>query len=253
MHNKLVVAGAGWLGMPVARTAAAQGWQVQATRRRTHDDGLSRQLIHDGKTLVHNVSLQQAFWLCAMPPGARREDSNYLMTLEATLALATQMQMSGFLLCSSTGVYADADGHYTEQGALAATDSQRQRILQQAEQLVLSQGGKVLRLAGLVGPGREPGQFVAGKALRSSGQERVNMVHRDDVVAAIMSVLHHWPQARAVYNLCSPSHPHKQDYYQAHCAQAGTAPPSFAGEDSKARIIDGSAIGELGFSYQHAI
>ncbi|WP_125720274.1 NADP-binding protein [Pseudoalteromonas rubra] len=253
MHNKLVVAGAGWLGMPVAQAAVAQGWQVQATRRQPHDDELSRQLVHDGKTLVHNVSLQQAFWLCAMPPGARREDSNYLETLEATLALATELQMSGFLLCSSTGVYADADGHYTEQGALAATDSRRQRILQQAEQLVLSHGGKVLRLAGLVGPGREPGQFIAGKALRSSAQERVNMVHRDDVVAAIMCVMSQWPQARAVYNICSPAHPLKRDYYQAHCALAGTVPPSFASDDSKARIIDGSAIEALGFSYQHAI
>ncbi|KAF7787408.1 hypothetical protein PRUB_a4783 [Pseudoalteromonas rubra] len=253
MHNKLVVAGAGWLGMPAAEAAAEQGWQVQATRRQPHSSALSRQLVHDGTRLVHDVSLQHAFWLCAMPPGARREDSNYLVTLEATLALATELQMQGFLLCSSTGVYADADGVYSEQGALAATDSQRQRILQQAEQLVLSHGGKVLRLAGLVGPGREPGQFIAGKTLRSSSQELVNMVHQADVVSAIMSVLTHWPQARAIYNVCAPSHPFKQDYYQAHCAQAGTQPPSFASDNSKARIIDGAAISELGFSYQHAI
>ncbi|MEC4091198.1 NADP-binding protein [Pseudoalteromonas rubra] len=253
MHDKLVVAGAGWLGMPTAEAAAEKGWQVQATRRQPHSNALTRQLAHDGTRLVHDVSLQHAFWLCAMPPGARREDSNYLVTLEATLALATELQMQGFLLCSSTGVYAQADGVYSEQGALAATDSQRQRVLQQAEQLVLSHGGKVLRLAGLVGPEREPGQFIAGKTLRSSSQERVNMVHRDDVVAAIMSVLTHWPQARSVYNVCSPAHPLKQDYYQAHCTQAGTQAPSFASDDSKARIIDGAAICELGFSYQHAI
>ncbi|AZZ96709.1 NADP-binding protein [Pseudoalteromonas sp. R3] len=253
MFNRLVVAGAGWLGMPTAQAAACAGWQVQATRRQPHDDALSRQLVHNGDALIHDVSLQQAFWLCAMPPGARREDSNYLLTLEATLALASELEMQGFLLCSSTGVYAEADGVYTEHGALAAMDSQRQRILQQAEQLVLERGGKVLRLAGLVGPGREPGQFIAGKALRSASQERVNMVHRDDVISAIMAVFTNWPKAQSVYNVCAPEHPVKQAYYQAHCERSGTTPPSFASDDSKERIIDGAMLGELGFSYQHAI
>ena len=46
----------------------------------------------------------------------------------------------------------------------------------------------ILRLAGLVGPGRHPGRFFAGKSA-PDGQHGVNLVHLEDVIGAIELLL----------------------------------------------------------------
>ncbi|MFM9597444.1 hypothetical protein ACKI1O_49920, partial [Streptomyces scabiei] len=89
--------------------------------------------------------------VCAMPPRSRQHDSNYQATLEHSLKLAKAMNAQGFLLCSSTGVYDPSAKTYDETSNITASDERQKRLIN-AEQSVLKAGGKVLRLAGLVGP-----------------------------------------------------------------------------------------------------
>ncbi|WP_462179317.1 Rossmann-fold NAD(P)-binding domain-containing protein [Pseudoalteromonas gelatinilytica] len=251
--NKMVVLGTGWLGQALCIKAKELAWQVQGTHRsREHEHDFQRQFAFVGDELVHDVSLEEAWWVCAIPPRSRSSESNYLATLLAGLELAKQLKCKGFILCSSTGVYPADNGHYDESTAINC-QSVRQQQLFDAEQLVLSDGGKVLRLAGLVGPGREPGKFVAGKELSSSSQQVVNMVQQQDVIAAIFSVLENWSSASSIYNVVNPAHPTKADYYQQKCTEQGNQPPTFTNHDKGERIIDGSAIESLSFRYQAPI
>ena len=251
--NKIVVLGAGWLGQALCIKAKELAWQVQGTHRsREHEHDFQRQFAFLSDELVHDVSLEEAWWVCAIPPRSRSSESNYLATLQAGLELAKQLKCKGFILCSSTGVYPADNGHYDESTAINC-QSARQQQLFDAEQLVLSAGGKVLRLAGLVGPGRDPGKFVAGKELSSSSQQVVNMVQQQDVIAAIFSVLENWSSASSIYNVVNPAHPIKADYYQQKCIEQGNQPPTFTNHDKGERIIDGSAIESLSFRYQAPI
>ncbi|RZF79697.1 NADP-binding protein [Pseudoalteromonas sp. S4488] len=251
--NKMVVLGAGWLGQALCIKAKELAWQVQGTHRsREHEHHFQRQFAFAGDELVHDVSLEEAWWVCAIPPRSRSSESNYLATLQAGLELAKQLKCKGFILCSSTGVYPADNGHYDESTAINC-QSARQQLLFDAEQLVLNAGGKVLRLAGLVGPGRDPGKFVAGKELSSSSQQVVNMVQQQDVIAAIFSVIGNWSSASSIYNVVNPAHPTKVDYYQQKCAEQGNQPPTFTSHDKGERLIDGSAIESLNFRYQAPI
>lgn len=251
--NKMVVLGAGWLGQALCIKAKELAWQVQGTHRsREHEHHFQRQFAFAGDELVHDVSLEEAWWVCAIPPRSRSSESNYLATLQAGLELAKQLKCKGFILCSSTGVYPADNGHYDE-STIINCQSARQQQLFDAEQLVLSAGGKVLRLAGLVGTGRDPGKFVAGKELSSSSQQVVNMVQQQDVIAAIFSVLENWSSASSIYNVVNPAHPTKADYYQQKCTEQGNQPPTFTNHDKGERIIDGSAIESLNFRYQAPI
>ena len=250
---KLVVLGAGWLGSALIDKAIEANWQVQGTSRNpSSSDAIIRQFTLQEGELIHSVDLEGAYWVCAIPPRARHADSNYLETLSAALKLSDELACKGFLLCSSTGVYSEQDGTYPERGELDCQTT-RKKILHEAEQRVFDAKGKVLRLAGLVGPNRAPGQFVAGKTLKSSSAAVVNMVHQADVIAAIETVIQNWEKAKAVYNVCHPNHPTRQDYYQQRCAKLGTQPPSFASDIARIRVIDGTAIGSLGFYYQTEI
>ncbi|KAF7769029.1 hypothetical protein PCIT_a3570 [Pseudoalteromonas citrea] len=251
--TRLVVVGAGWLGHPLCQQARDLDWQVEGTRR-SPDEAVSfeRYLAMPNEHIEHTLSLHDAWWVCALPPRARHADSKYLLMLQQALALSKTMSARGFLLCSSTGVYSNAEGIYSEYSDLD-TSTERQQVLVTAEELVTSQQGKVLRLAGLVGPGREPGNFVAGKTLKSSSQSLVNMVHQQDVINAIFTVLSQWRAAQPIYNVCNAWHPTRTQYYQKKCQALNTLVPEFSSAEKVERIIDGSAICQLGFEYHHTI
>jgi nucleoside-diphosphate-sugar epimerase len=251
--NKLVVLGAGWLGHALCVNAQQANWQVQGSHRSdVHEYDFERQLVLQNGQLKHQIDLQNAYWVCAIPPRSRHSESNYQETLRAALALSTQLNAQGFLLCSSTGVYDQEPGVYSESSHISCT-SDRQIKLYEAERRVLEYDGKVLRLAGLLGPNREPGRFVAGKALNTSAQQVVNMVHQHDVINAIFAVITHWQQGQSIYNVVNPSHPTKGDYYAQKCQQYGGEMPRFTNNDAAERTVTGSAIEALGFTYQHGI
>jgi nucleoside-diphosphate-sugar epimerase len=253
MNNKLVVLGAGWLGNALCFNAIKEGWQVQGTHRTPQPNSdFKRQFVLHNNALIHNIDLQNAYWVCAMTPRSRDTESNYAETLNAALLLSKKMHAKGFILCSSTGVYDTQSGVYTERSEISCTTS-RQAKLYEAEECVLEQNGKVLRLAGLVGPKREPGRFIAGKALNTSSQQVVNMVHQQDVINAIFAVIDHWPQGQSIYNVVNPAHPTKQHYYQEKCEQYGSEMPRFNSDVAQERKVTGSAIEALGFSYQYDI
>ena len=249
----LIVLGAGWLGQPLCLQQLAQDWDVQGTHRVIeHQHVFQRRLVFENNQLSHQLDLQDAWWVCAIPPRSRQADSHYLETLKLAIELAGNMNAKGFLLCSSTAVYGPDNLIYDEQSPIVVT-SPRQQPLLEAEQCVLNAGGKVLRLGGLIGPDREPGRFVAGKELQSSSRQTVNMVQQQDVINAIISVLDKWQVAAPIYNVVNPAHPTKADYYQQKCRQYGTQTPTFTSDENAERIIDGSAIESLGFNYQFDI
>lgn len=110
----------------------------------------------------------------------------------------------------------------------------------------------ILRLAGLVGPGRHPGRFFAGKTA-PDGHHGVNLVHLDDVVSAI-SLLLQAPKGGHIYNICAPMHPARNVFYPQMARQLGMEPPEFRGneDNGKGKVIDGNRIcNELGFEYQY--
>jgi nucleoside-diphosphate-sugar epimerase len=94
---------------------------------------------------------------------------------------------------------------------------------------------------------------MAGKTQVKGGQHGVNLVHQDDVVAA-MTLLLSRPKGGHTFNLCAREHPAKADFYPALARQMGLQPPTFAEETSagKGKIVDGERIcKELGFEYQY--
>ena len=85
----------------------------------------------------------------------------------------------------------------------------------------------ILRLAGLVGPSRHPGRFFAGKSA-PDGQHVVNLVHLQDVVAAIELLLQA-PKGGHIYNLCAPRHPARGLFYPQMARELGLPPMTALG------------------------
>ena len=253
MENKpvnVVILGSGWLGSKLSTNLQQIGVITQETcrsKKLANEKQIHYFNVNNQNDLEHNISLEGAYWVCCITPR-----DNYIESLNQAIDLAIKLKMKGFLLCSSTGIYPNAPVEYNELSTLTLV-TERQKLLNQAEQKVLQLAdlGKVVRLAGLIGPKRHPGKFVSGKHLKSSALAAVNMVHQTDVMAGIICLLKQWQTPKQLFNLVSPDHPTKQEFYQKACLQLEVKAPTYSLNTVENRIIDGSKITQLEFEYQY--
>ncbi len=286
LMRKVVIFGCGWLGQQLGVALAAAGYQVFGTRQSAQSCALLPESIHPVVLQLPVVEfpfalVADAIVIVALPAST----PNYLAALRQisdSCAKASQI-----FFCSSTGIYAGLTGHLTEaalplptallelaagslatdyaQAIMAAKNpaalvqlSRVQRLL--AAEIIMCQLENVviLRLAGLIGPGRHPANFTRHGALAGADLP-VNMLHSYDIQRFLITWLRQ-PESslvvNGVVNLCSPEHPTKQQFYQQACMDAGFKAPVFAIENQAAagemsRTIDVSRSLTLpGFGYR---
>ncbi|WP_029686664.1 SDR family oxidoreductase [Tatumella saanichensis] len=246
--KKVAIVGLGWLGMPLARALSARGWAVSGTK--TTKDGVqaARNSGIEAKRLdldpeIHCdaedlAELLNADALIITLPARRTVDTSeqYIRAVENIVDMALARHIPRILFTSSTSVYGEAIGICDETTVLDPVTPAGKSLVKLEQWLHDLPGTSVdiLRLAGLVGPGRHPGRFLAGKTGLNHGQQAVNLVHLDDVIAAIVLLLEE-PSAATTYNLCAPGHPSREAFYTRLTQQAGWQTPRFDGPDQQER------------------
>lgn len=265
--KKVAIIGLGWLGMPLALALTARGWQV--TGSKTTPDGveaarrcgieavqlqLTPEIACDAEDLA---TLLDADALVVTLPASRTAEGgdSYMQAVQNVVDSALANQVPHIIFTSSTSVYGGGSGVMTESSALQP-ETVAGKTLAELESWLHDLPGTqvdILRLAGLVGPSRHPGRFLAGKSGLTNGAHGVNLVHLDDVVSAILLLLQS-PAGGRVFNLCASQHPARADFYPAVSRQLGLTPPTFVpcdGTDT-GKLIDGSRICDaLGFTYRY--
>lgn len=202
--KKVAIVGLGWLGMPLAMSLAARGWQV--TGSKTTLDGVEAARMSG----IESYSLRlEPELVCASDDldalmdvdalvitlPARRSgpgEDFYLQAMQELVDSALAYRIPRIIFTSSTSVYGDVQGAVKE-GSPRNPVTASGRVLKELEDWLHNLPGTsvdIVRLAGLVGPGRHPWRFFAGKTA-PDGQHGVNLVHLDDVVSAIALLLQH--------------------------------------------------------------
>ncbi len=265
--KRAAIVGLGWLGMPLAMTLVARGWHICGSK--TTSDGTeaarmcgieSYRLKLTPDVACEPEDLQALLNTDALVitlPASRggMESREYLLSVQQLVDSALAFSVEHILFTSSTSVYGDSQGVVSERTPLQPVSSTG-RILAELESWLHDLPGTrvdILRLAGLVGPNRHPGRFLAGKTGIEDGGRGVNLVHLDDVIGAI-SLLLESSHKGGIWNLCAPKHPARSHFYPTVARQLGLIPPQFTGttKSGNGKIIDGSKIcRELGFSYQY--
>lgn len=262
--KKVAIVGLGWLGMPLALALAARGWQVVGSK--TTDDGveaarmcgIDSYKLHltpqlEGEADELDALLNVDALIITIP--ARRSGSGddfYLQAVQEIVDSALAYHVPRIIFTSSTSVYGKAPGTVNESTRREPITASGRTLTTLEDWLHNLPGTSVdiLRLAGLVGPGRHPGRFLAGKSA-TDGQQGVNLVHLEDVIAAIILLLQA-PKGGHIYNLCAPGHPTRKTFYPLMARALGLEPPVFSDSEQQGRIVDGSRIcAELGFDYQY--
>ncbi|MBL9216343.1 MAG: NAD-dependent epimerase/dehydratase family protein [Opitutaceae bacterium] len=208
--KRLVVFGCGYVGGALARAAAAAGATVEALTRNPataaalEADGVGRVLVADLATDAWHgrVAPGPEFLVnCVSSGGGGIEGyrHSYLEGQRSILAWAERggVPVGTFVYTSSTSVYAQDHGARVDEASPAEGGTPNGRVIRESELLLQAAAAAcrrwfILRLAGIYGPGRHHllDQLRSGAGeLGGDGAHRLNLAHRDDIVAAIVRCL----------------------------------------------------------------
>lgn len=247
---QISICGAGWLGEPLAAHLASQGHSLIASSTQTNKltrftqqgwQGLHLDIYAPAANTLQAV--KQSDVLVLNIPAGRKKNTlpdyqDAMLALVNLLAEAPQLKV---LFVSTTSVYGNAVGEINEQQTAAPVTASGQAnwaIEQQVRQL-FGKNASVVRLAGLVGGMRHPARNLSGRML-TNGNQPVNLLHRDDAIAAISAIIHqgHWGHT---LHLCCNQHPSRADYYTWACQQLALPPPTFDDQQQPAKCINAQA------------
>ncbi|QSX35093.1 NAD(P)H-binding protein [Shewanella avicenniae] len=265
--KRIAVVGCGWFGLPLAKSLLSSGLEVLGTKTtQAGVDALNQQGIKGERLCLGEAgtasSLQQLLvdvdaLVVNIPPGLRRGETDYLDKLQALVQPIRESQVKLLVYVSSTGAYPDVEGQLTEQDRIDAAAGSSAAILQQAEILMQSlttaeRRVVTVRFGGLVGAGRNPGRFMAGRTGLANGSHLVNLVHLEDCIAAVTAILHSKTKHH-VYNIVSPAHPRKDQFYTEAAHSLGLPAPQFLPTaKGEGKVVLGNLIcEELDFDYRY--
>jgi len=266
--GSVTIIGAGWLGLPLAKSLLSSGAQVRASA--TTAEGVVR-LIDRGLAgfrlalpeIQHHESLRNTQSLViSIPPRLRQGQTDYSINIKALIDCAEQSgsAVENILLLSSTAVYNGLSGEIDESAQLDLT-AQKVAAINSAEQLVLNakvRNRTVLRLAGLLGEERHPGRFFKHGRAIPNPDSVVNLIHRDDVIGLItryLSQLHLAAKAlqgQHIINCVAPNHPKRGSFYRRAAIAAAQPQPDLGDQrEVQGKQVISRASQALDYSFKY--
>lgn len=267
MKNNITISilGCGWLGFPLAKALLNRKLKVKGSTTSTVKFDLFRSTGIVPYLVQFNAEsyepelqdfLDSDILIIAVPPGRRSPGGpeNYRkMTALLKPLLEENRRISKIIYISSTSVYPESNAVLTESAAVGPETESAMAILEFEKMLSgLKIQSVILRLAGLIGPGRTPGRFFAGKTNIPNGLAPVNLIHLDDVIALINKLIDQ-KHAEGIYNGCAPVHPTKQEFYTLAAIAEALPLPEFIAEKKAWKVIDTERTDrELNFRYTYS-
>jgi len=243
---RLVIFGAGFVGGELARQALARGLRVTALTRNAEKAAALARL---GAEAIEADLAGDAWHARVTGPvdfavncvgagggglaGYRR---SYVGGMRSVSAWSGRAGVGTLVYTSSTSVYPQGGGVRVDETAPTEGADEAGKILLEAEALARScvcARWFILRLAGLYGPGRHRllDELRAGAAtLAGHGGHRLNLVHRDDAVAAVWAAFGA-PAERAneIFNVSGDGAATRSEVAAWLAARLGVAAPGFTG------------------------
>ncbi len=243
--NKTIsIIGCGWLGLPLAIHLQQKGFTIKGSTtspskikdlKQEDIEPYLLQLQNDGTLPIEQKKnlealLKADILVFNIPPGRRNPDvkTSFLAKIKTLKDAIEASSLQKIIFVSATSVYPLQNQIVTERDAQNPSKASGKALLQAEQVLQELQNVKttVLRLAGLYGPNRAPGRFLAGKQNLANGEGRVNLVHLQDCIEVIFEVIRQerWNE---VFNVCSDEHPTREVFYTAAAKSLDLPSPTF--------------------------
>ncbi|MDB5025440.1 MAG: hypothetical protein JWP78_3195 [Mucilaginibacter sp.] len=255
------ILGCGWYGKALARALIQKGITVKGSA--TSDEKLG-QLSDEGiipflvKFDLESESFDPAFFQCDVlvisitPRFSKGETAGYLPKIRRIIRAILQYQIKKVIYISSTAVYGHHNNEVNELDE-PRPDTESGVILLEAEKLFQNETAfktTIIRFGGLVGPGRHPGRFLAGKKDIPNGMAPVNLIHQHNCVSISTAIIEK-NTFGYLFNACAPDHPQKADFYRAAALKAGLPVPEFVNELKNWKVVNSINLSDvLGYEFK---
>jgi len=242
---RVLIVGCGYVGLPLGAELVRQGHAVFGLKRSPNDAELKAAGItplHADITRAETLTgLPSDFdWVvnCAASGGGDAEAYRqlYLMGNRNLIERLRSVAPRRYIYTSSTSVYGQNDGSLVVETDPVSPPTETSQVLVATENLLLAAAMQikfptiVMRLAGIYGPGRGHWfkQYLRDEArLEGDGSRFLNMIHRDDVVGAIITALQGGAPVPSVFNVVDNEPVMQRDFFAWLAGQLGKPmPPS---------------------------
>jgi len=271
---RVLIAGCGYLGLPLGAELVRKGHTVFGLRRAAtaakelEDAGINP--LSTDITQRNTLGLLPANfdWVvnCAASGGGDLADYRQLY-VEGNRNLLQWLDLSRikkFVYTGSTSVYGQNDGSFVSEMSPTVPVGETSKVLLEAEGLLLAAKGipaVILRLAGIYGPDRGHWfkQFLRGEAkIEGDGSRYLNMIHRTDAVHAIIAALERGTPGR-IYNVVDNEPVQQIEFFRWLARELGKPLPPVVPADAAVwrrrgvtnkRVSNDRLVTELAFHYQ---
>jgi len=257
--KKISILGCGWLGFPLAKRLVSESYYVKGSTTRwdklnllQENDIEPSRMVLTADGIYEKDFFDTDILFLNIPPG--RKDPDLLKTYVGKISslFGYLPPDSKIIFASSTGVYPNNDDTVDENTRPDPVRASGKAVLA-AEEILKDRFENlcILRFAGLTGPGRKAGSFLAGKKDIPNGNTLVNLVHLDDCISVIQKIIEgdHWGDS---FNVVSDKHPSREDFYLAAAKKEGLEAPVFNDEKGSFKIVSNQKVKQtLSFEFKY--
>lgn len=269
--SQFTVIGLGWLGLSFAETLLERNLSVfgtvrSAAKANSLAAALSTKVIEFDCYEGFKHSHREAFFndrvvVINIAAGRRQIDSDtYSNAIIDLIKTIFDNDARKLIFVSSTSVFGALTGKITNQ-TLPSPVTQSAMAHTAIEQFILDNYGHkscILRLAGLVGSTasndyRHPIYSLTARGIINAANQPVNLIHKWDVIEAIIAAATNDDVHSRAFNLCSAHHPTKLEYYGWCAKQLNLKTPEFVISENAGRYVDASeTIALLGLKLKYS-
>lgn len=269
--GKVSIIGLGWLGLDLAQYL--QSINISVVGSKSSMEGVEKSRAEGIDSLLFNTTLGftlkssavQRLFQCeilviTLPPSHRYGSVSYPIIVGAIAKTAEYCGAQHIIFTSSTSVYGQQSTIVDERSLLAPkTESANAIVVAERELLTkINANVSIVRLGGLFGGSRLPKNWIQNKDFIDRPNQRVNLIHRNDAIVAISEIIKQKGEGKQIYNIVSPQHPTRREFYTNIASGSDISPLNFI-EDADDSIkyygyVNGSKLTDkYHVEYQHSI
>ena len=265
--KSISILGCGWLGLPLAESLVADGFNVKGSTtsesklKLLTEKGIEHyKIILDpdisGKNLIEFFNSE--ILLINIPP-KRRENliDFHFNQIKSLIDEAKKGSIRKIIFISSTSVYGNIHRAVFETDELNP-ETESGNVLAKVEEFLKSQKEfklAIIRFAGLVDENRFPAKYVLNNSVIENADTPLNLIHLDDCIGIIKKVIvkEAWGQ---IFNGVCSVHPTRREFYSTAAKKLGSAPLTFIDGTGSYKIVNGDKAREkldLKFKYSNPL
>ncbi|MFN7139477.1 MAG: SDR family oxidoreductase [Limisphaerales bacterium] len=252
---RVLIIGCGYVGIPLGAELVKQGHEVFGLRRSSEADAELKsagiQPIHADITRrvdLDGIALPFDWVVNTVSSSKGGVDEYKAVYLEGTRHLVDWLASQPpkkYVYTSSTSVYGQNDFSLVKESSPTEPQSDTSKLLVETEKFLIEVAQQkkfpavILRVAGIYGPERGHlfNQYLKNEArIAGKGERIINMIHRDDVVGAIIAALKNG-RAGEVYNTVDDEPVAQLHFFRWLSETLGKyMPPFLAAEEESAAV-----------------